>query len=114
MLSFKAVLARDWASANERESLIAVVGGPPEHIPVVHLVDGVLRLIPGDVDECERLAQVDYQRLRPKPPPPERSGFGRASLTLSALPSSSTPLSAAIAFSASPSLLISTNPKPRG
>lgn len=61
-----------------------------------------------------------YQRLFwRKPPPfvrdppaPERAAFGRASLTLSTRPSSSRPLRAAIARSPSPSLLISTNPKP--
>src|ERR1035437_934035 len=57
-----------------------------------------------------------YQRLRPPPPPPPlgRSVLGRASLTFNARPSSSRPLTAAIAFSASPSLAISTNPKPLG
>src|SRR4051794_9608647 len=57
-----------------------------------------------------------YQRLRPPPPPAPRgrSVFGRASLTFNARPSSSRPLHAAIAFSASPSLAISTNPNPLG
>src|ERR1019366_7571375 len=58
---------------------------------------------------------TNYQRLRPPPPPPlGRSVLGRASLTFNARPSSSRPLPAAIAFSASPSLAISTNPKPLG
>ena len=58
-----------------------------------------------------------YQRLRRKPSPPPaplRSAFGRASLMFSALPSTVAPFNAAIAFSPSPSLSISTNPKPRG
>src|ERR1035438_955657 len=63
-----------------------------------------------------------YQRLfcRPPPPPPPRyppplpprSSFGRASLTFSALPSSSLPFRPAMAASASVATLISTNPKP--
>src|ERR1019366_9106724 len=59
---------------------------------------------------------TNYQRLRPPPPPPPlgRSVLGRASLTFNARPSSSRPLTASIAFSASPSLAISTNPKPLG
>src|ERR1035437_11046714 len=59
---------------------------------------------------------TDDQRLRPPPPPPPlgRSVLGRASLTFNARPSSSRPFTAAIAFSASPSLAISTNPKPLG
>src|SRR2546429_1192261 len=40
--------------------------------------------------------------------------FGRASLMFSALPSTVAPFNAAIAFSPSPSLSISTNPKPGG
>src|SRR5579864_852000 len=57
-----------------------------------------------------------YQLLRrkPPPPPPERSVLGRASLMLRALPSTVTPFRAAIAFSPSLSLSISTNPKPLG
>jgi hypothetical protein len=56
-----------------------------------------------------------YQRLRKPPPPaPPRSVFGRASLMFSALPSTVVPFKAAMAFSPSPSLSISTNPKPLG
>src|ERR1019366_7424161 len=50
---------------------------------------------------------------KPRPPPPPPWGFGRASLILSARPSRSVPLSAAIARSASAESVISTNPKPR-
>src|SRR6185437_5285650 len=49
----------------------------------------------------------------PPPPPPPRSVFGRASLTLSVRPPSCDPFRAAMAFSPSSSLVISTNPKPR-
>jgi hypothetical protein len=58
-----------------------------------------------------------YQRLPPPPlePAPEgRSVLGRASLTFMVLPSRSVPFSPAIAFWASASLGISTNPNPRG
>ena len=60
-----------------------------------------------------------YQRDLLKPPPPfatrpPPSPFGRASLTLSVFPSRSLPLRASIAFWASASLVISTNPKPLG
>ena len=60
-----------------------------------------------------------YQRDLLKPPPPfatrpPPSPFGRVSLTLSVFPSRSLPLRASIAFWASASLLISTNPKPLG
>jgi hypothetical protein len=50
---------------------------------------------------------------KPRPPPPPPWGFGRASLILSARPSRSVPLSAAIARSASAESVISTNAKPR-
>ncbi len=73
-----------------------------------------------------RVAQV-YQRPRPpppplrsrppRPPPPPppalRSGFGRASFTFKVRPPTCEPFSAAIAFSPSSALAISTNPKPR-
>src|SRR5450759_4082239 len=49
---------------------------------------------------------------KPRPPPPPW-GLGRASLILSARPSRSVPLSAAIARSASAESVISTNAKPR-
>src|ERR1017187_643539 len=50
---------------------------------------------------------------KPRPPPPPPWGFGRASLILSARPSRSVPLRAAIARSASAESVISTNAKPR-
>src|SRR5260370_29695022 len=50
---------------------------------------------------------------KPRPPAPPPWGFGRASLILSARPSRSVPLSAAIARSASAESVISTNAKPR-
>lgn len=34
-----------------------MVGGPIEFVVAIAIVDGVLRLIPSGVDECERLAQ---------------------------------------------------------
>src|ERR1039457_1698943 len=50
---------------------------------------------------------------KPRPPPPPPWGFGRASLILSARPSRSVPLRAAMARSASAESAISTNAKPR-
>jgi hypothetical protein len=50
---------------------------------------------------------------RSRPPPPARSVFGRASFTLSVRPPTWEPFKAAIAFSPSSLLAISTNPKPR-
>jgi hypothetical protein len=47
-------------------------------------------------------------------PPPPRSSFGRASLTVSARPSNSRPLRSAMARWPSASFCISTNPKPLG
>ena len=60
------------------------------------------------------IAFQGYQRLCPKPPPPGRSPlgrsvFGRASLTFKVRPSNSKPFKAAIAFTASAWLPISTN-----
>ena len=63
-----------------------------------------------------------YQRLcrepppfpRFPPPPGARSPFGRASLTFSALPSTSLPFRPLIAAFPSASAFISTNAKPRG
>jgi len=55
-----------------------------------------------------------YHRFLPKPLPPGRSVFERASLTFNVRPSRSVPFRAAIAFRASSSLVISTNPKPLG
>src|SRR5215471_5632517 len=53
-----------------------------------------------------------YQRERLPPPPLERSSLGRASFTVSALPSISFPFNALIARCASASLVISTKPNP--
>src|ERR1035437_10058107 len=50
---------------------------------------------------------------KPRPPPPPPWGFGRASLILSARPSRSVPLRAAMARSASAESVISTNANPR-
>src|SRR5262249_23050859 len=50
----------------------------------------------------------------PPPPPPARSGFGRASLTVTARPSTVFPFNPSIALAASSSFGISTNAKPRG
>src|SRR5271157_4871064 len=36
--------------------MVPVVGGPVEFVVPVALVDGVLRLVPGGIDKCERLA----------------------------------------------------------
>ena len=58
------------------------------------------------------IALEGYQRLRQTTTPPGRSVFGRASLTVSVRPSTCLPLRAAIALTASPSSLMSTNPNP--
>ena len=52
--------------------------------------------------------------LRIRASPVGRSVFGRASLTLNVRPSRSVPFRALIAFTASASFVIATNPKPRG
>jgi hypothetical protein len=52
--------------------MISVVSGPVEFVMPVAFVDGVLRLIPAGIDECERLAhsrsscQVLYEGRLPE------------------------------------------------
>lgn len=51
------------------ESMVPVVGGPVELVVAVAFVYGVLRLVSGGVDECERLAHdrlLFDQRILPK------------------------------------------------
>jgi len=40
--------------------VVAVIGGPVEFIALIAIVHGVLCLVPGDVDKCERLAHDKY------------------------------------------------------
>ena len=78
-----------------------------------------LDLKPRSSPRSRPLLRSCYRRLRPGPPPLGRSPlgrsvFGRASLTFRVRPSTSLPLRAAIALTASSSLLMSTNPNPLG
>lgn len=36
-----------------RDAVIPVIGGPIEFVTLVPIVHGVIRAIPGDVDECK-------------------------------------------------------------